>query len=109
LKAGLRIVNASEVEVLHLGVRRYGPEFRALSRRYMAGTGAALCKNARLGGGGTRGLYFRWLGDLLAWNVRSAVTLSRPTGIRYTIAYVEGSLRSLSYRLDRASGLFVER
>ncbi len=38
LKAGLRIVNASEVEVLHLGVRRYGPELNALLRRYFMGT-----------------------------------------------------------------------
>jgi glycosyltransferase involved in cell wall biosynthesis len=109
LKAGLRIVNASEVEVLHLGVRRYGPELRALSHRYLMGTGAALCKNARLGGRGTRRLYFCWLVHLLAKNLHSVVTLTRPTGIRHTIAFLRGSLRSLSYRVDRASGLFVPR
>jgi glycosyltransferase involved in cell wall biosynthesis len=109
LKAGLRVVNASEVEVLHLGVRRYGPEFQALSLRYLMGTGAALCKNARIGGGGTRQLYFRFLGHLLAGNVRSVVTRTKPTGIRSTIAYVRGSLRSFSYGIDRASGQFVPR
>jgi glycosyltransferase involved in cell wall biosynthesis len=109
LKAGLRIVNASEVEVLHLGVRRYGHELQTLSLRYHMGIGAALCKNARLGGGGTRRLYFRWLGHLLGENVRNIVTLTRPTGIRSTIAYGRGSLRSLSYRVDRTSGLFEPR
>ena len=107
LKAGLRVVNAREVEVLHLGVRRYGPELNALLRRYFMGVGAALGKNARLGGRGTRRLYFGWLGHLLAKNVRSIVTLTRPTGIRHTIAYVRGSLRSLSYGVDPASGHFV--
>jgi glycosyltransferase involved in cell wall biosynthesis len=109
LKAGLRIVNASEVEVMHLGVRRYGPELRALSLRYFMGIGAAICKNARIGGGGTRGLYFRWLGYLLASNMRCVVTLNRPTGIRSTIAYVRGSLRSFSYGVDHKSGRFVPR
>jgi glycosyltransferase involved in cell wall biosynthesis len=109
LKAGLQVVNASEVEVLHLGVRRYGPELRALLGRYFMGVGAALCKNARLGGGGSRRLYFRWLRHLLARNLRSLVTLTRPTGVPHTMAYVRGTLRSLSYRVDHTSGLFVRR
>jgi GT2 family glycosyltransferase len=109
LKAGLKIVNAREVEVLHLGVRRYGPELNALLHRYFMGVGAALCKNARLGGGSTRRLYVCWLGHLLARNLHSILTLTRPAGIRHTIAFVRGSLRSLSYGVDCTSGQFVPR
>jgi glycosyltransferase involved in cell wall biosynthesis len=107
LKAGLRVVNAHEVEVLHLGVRRYGPELRALSERYFMGIGAALCKNARLGGRSTRRLYLAWLGQLIAKNLHGIVRSGRPTGLRHTAAFLRGSLRSLTYKVDRRRGIFV--
>jgi GT2 family glycosyltransferase len=108
-RAGLKVVNVREVEVLHVGIRRHGTEARNLVLGYGIGMGAVFAKYARIGGHGARGLYLRWLVHLLARNVRSVLTLKRPTGIGLTIAFLGGSLASLRYRITRDPVLFKPR
>src|SRR5438552_1945829 len=47
LKAGLKVVNAREVELEHLGARAPGPEEKRLLQAYALGTAAALFKHVR--------------------------------------------------------------
>jgi glycosyltransferase involved in cell wall biosynthesis len=108
LSAGLKVVNAREVVVLHLGVRPYGPAERALRHGYMFGSGALLAKHARLGGP-ARWVFVRCLGTLLRNNLRSVLKLARPTGIGLTITFLRGALRSLQYPIDRRSDLYVPK
>jgi glycosyltransferase involved in cell wall biosynthesis len=107
--AGLKVINAVEVEVLHLGVRPHGPVARRLLLGYAFGMGAAFAKHARLGDRVGLHLYFQWLAHLLGRNVRLIVARRRPTGVGMTLAYLHGSMRSLGYRIDRRTKMYAAR
>jgi hypothetical protein len=49
LRAGYKVVNASEVVVDHYGARKPGEEFTKLIMGYGAGTASAMYKHVRLG------------------------------------------------------------
>lgn len=108
LKAGLKVVNAVEVSVEHLGVRMPGEESARLLKNYASGTGAAFFKYVRLGDIDGIKLYLRHLagcGNLIFTNVTH---LHRPIGIGYALAFVSGSLASLNYGVDRERCLYKE-
>lgn len=107
LKAGLKVVNATEVSVDHYGARAPGAEARALWSGYAVGTGAAIFKYVRLGDPFAIRLYVRWVAFCLVWNVVSVLRGSRPTGIPITLGFLRGSLMSLRYGVDRRSRLYV--
>jgi glycosyltransferase involved in cell wall biosynthesis len=107
LSAGLKVVNASEVQVDHLGARVLGPESRDLWRSYGTGTAAALFKHIRLGDARAGILYLRHL-TLLSWLIlANLATGKRPTGIDYTLAFLSGALASFRFRIDRRRRLYV--
>ena len=108
-RAGLKVVNAREVEVLHVGLRRHGAEARNLVIAYGIGVGAVFAKYARIGDHGARSLYLRWLLHLIVSNVRSVFTFRHPTGIGLTLAFLRGSLLSFRYRVSRDPALFRRR
>jgi glycosyltransferase involved in cell wall biosynthesis len=109
LQAGLKVVNATEVEVQHLGARTRGEEASNLLKNYASGAGAAFIKYVRLGDTAGTALYFRHLagcGKLVFTNLRH---LHRPIGIGYTLAFVSGSIASFKYRVDRDRRVYEER
>jgi glycosyltransferase involved in cell wall biosynthesis len=108
-EAGLTVVNASEVEVIHTGVRARGGEARALFRGDGIGIGATFSKYARLRGPGSAGLYARWLAHLMLSNLRKLFTFTRPIGLIFTLAFVYGSVLSFNYEIDRKSRMYVAR
>jgi glycosyltransferase involved in cell wall biosynthesis len=108
LKAGLKVVNAAEVSVDHLGVRMPGDESARLLKNYASGTGAAFFKYVRLGDPDGIKIYLRHLagcGNLIFTNVRH---LHRPIGIGYAIAFVSGSIASFNYGVDRKRCLYKD-
>jgi len=107
LKAGLKVVNAREVLVEHLGVRAHGLESSKLFRIYAAGTSAALFKHVRLGDIDAIGLYLRHLGGCARLIFTNLVHLHRPLGVGYTLAFLSGAVASLKYRIDRQRRLYL--
>jgi glycosyltransferase involved in cell wall biosynthesis len=109
LRAGLKIVNAVECTVAHLGVRKHGPDAQRLMRGYGKGTGAALFKHIRLGDLDAAYVY----AGFVAANVqRVCVNLAkhgRPTGLGYLVSFLSGSLDSLKYRVDKERRAFEPR
>jgi glycosyltransferase involved in cell wall biosynthesis len=101
LRAGLKIVNASEVSVEHIGIRKPGPEMKELWRRYAAGTSAAFFKHIRMGDRVALSLYLRFLASYCAGMLWRAVRLRRPVGVGYLIAFARGARASLSHDIDR--------
>jgi glycosyltransferase involved in cell wall biosynthesis len=109
LRAGLKVVNAAEVSVEHLGIRAPGDESRALWRSYAVGTGAAIFKHVRLGDPLGIRLYLRWLWACGLWSAGSLLRSGRPTGLGYTVAFVAGSLRSFRFGVDRRTRMYTAR
>jgi glycosyltransferase involved in cell wall biosynthesis len=109
LRAGLKVVNASEVLVDHLGIRAPGDECRALWRSYGAGTGAAIFKHVRVGDPLGIRLYLRFLGACGVWNAKGLLRGERPIGIGYSVAFVAGSLRSFRFGVDRRTRMYMAR
>ncbi len=107
LKANLKVVNAREVLVEHLGVRAHGPESTELWRTYAAGTSSALFKHVRLGDLDAMGLYLRHLAGCARLILTNVVHLHRPIGLGYTLAFLSGVRLSLKYRVDRERRLYV--
>lgn len=108
-RAGLKVINAREVEVLHLGVRPYGPKTQALFHGYGIGVGAAFIKHVRLGDREGIRLYAQWLFRCLSWVVNGFVRNRRPAGVRFTIGFLRGSLMSLRYEIDGPKRMYVPR
>jgi GT2 family glycosyltransferase len=107
LHAGYRVVNASECDVLHLGVRR-GADIRPLVVDYQVATGAALGKHARLAGlSGLRDVW-RWTRFYTKEAVSNTVRLRR-SRLGAPCYFVAGVLLTLRYRMDRAGGVFRTR
>ena len=109
LRAGLKIVNAAEVTVDHLGVRAHGEESRRLMRGYGKGTGAALFKHVRLGDVAAMGVYAGFVAANVQRVCKNLVTGQRPTGLGYLVSFLSGSLDSMKYRVDRQRRAFVPR
>jgi GT2 family glycosyltransferase len=109
LRAGLKVVNAREARVDHLGARAPGEESRQLWRTYGVGTAAALFKHVRLGDWQAARLYLSHLAILSRIIAGNLVTGRRPTGIDYTRAFLSGAVRSFSFDIDRDRRLYIPR
>jgi glycosyltransferase involved in cell wall biosynthesis len=107
LKAGLKVVNAHEVLVGHLGVRTHGPESTRLWRVYAAGTGAALFKHVRLFDRDAIALFLRHLAGCGRLILTNLVHFHRPVGIGYTLAFLSGVRASLKFPVDHESALYI--
>lgn len=107
LKAGMKVVNAKEVEVSHLHARAEGEASKKLLSNYASGTAAAFMKHVRLGDLDAAGLYLRHLSGCAKLMLINAAHFHRPLGIGYTLAFLEGSVKSLSYRVDKKRRLYV--
>jgi glycosyltransferase involved in cell wall biosynthesis len=109
LRDGFKVVNASEVSVDHLGVRKHGEESRKLIRGYAIGTGAALFKHIRVGDIAALRVYL----GFVAANARRAcanlVRLKRPDGLGFLLFFLAGALASYKYRVDRSSRQYMLR
>jgi glycosyltransferase involved in cell wall biosynthesis len=103
LRAGLKVVNATEVLVDHLGIRAFGDESRALFRTYAVGTAAALVKHIRLGDPAALWLYMRFLGTSVLMVPLNLARGTRPTGLGFTLHFLSGSLNSFKFPIDRTS------
>lgn len=109
LRAGMKVVNASEVVVDHYGIRKPGEELRQLIAGYSAGTAAALFKHVRLGDPEGTAVYFRFLGSTVARVGRNLLLRRRPTGVNFLISFVSGTLASYKFRVDRERREYVAR
>ena len=107
LKAGMKVVNAREVQVAHLGIRAHGTESAKLWSTYGVGTSAALFKHVRLGDRDAMRLYVEHLRVMGLVVAKSLLTGSRPTGVRYTWAYLSGAVASLKFRVDRSKRQYI--
>ena len=107
LRAGFKVVNASEVEVTHLHARASGEDSKKLLTNYAYGTAAAFLKHARLGDVRAATIYARHLIGCAKLVLINAATLHRPMGIGYTLAFLRGSLESFKYRIDRQRRIYV--
>jgi glycosyltransferase involved in cell wall biosynthesis len=105
-KAGLKVVNAREVAVDHLGVRAHGAETRNLLQLYAKGTAAALFKHVRLGDVDAMKLYLRHLAGCARLIATNVAHLHRPIGLGYTTAFLSGAVASFRFRVDRKSRLY---
>lgn len=99
LAAGERITNASEVTLLHLGVR-LDDDASKLVRGYLYATGAVFAKHLRLGTPGS----FKLMADTVRMHTlngaRNLARGVRPTGIGQLIALTQGTLASLRLSVD---------
>ena len=101
LEGGLKVVNATEVEVTHLGIRAHGEESRQLWDIYGAGTAAALFKHVRLGNTKAMRLWLQHLTTMARVMTGNLLTGTRPIGARYTLSFLSGTRRSLRFDIDR--------
>jgi glycosyltransferase involved in cell wall biosynthesis len=109
LKAGLKIINANEVVVSHLGVRPHGPAASKLMRNYGFGTGAALFKHVRLGDREAFSLYLSFFGHNVRRISTSLLQRGRPTGLGYLLGFVSGAVASYKFGIDREQQRYVNR
>jgi hypothetical protein len=109
LRIGLKVVNAEEVLVDHLGVRPHGHESSTLIRGYGVGTGAAFLKHIRLGDARAAIVYLRFLGSTTVRVISNLFFRGRPTGAGFLFALLSGALASYRYRIDRERRQYVER
>lgn len=107
LKAGLKVVNAREVLVEHLGVRAHGAESTRILRIYAAGAGAATFKHVRLADVDGIVMYIRHLWGCLRLILINVVHFHRPVGIGFTLAFLSGAVTSFKFRIDRKSRLYI--
>lgn len=105
IAAGYKIVNASEIAVLHLGVRE-GDEASKLMRGYGWAMGATFTKHLRLGTRESRELFLSWLAHFGGRGLRNALTGKRPTGLGLVGGMLAGACASLGHPLDRARGIY---
>jgi glycosyltransferase involved in cell wall biosynthesis len=107
LKEGLKVVNANEVVVDHLGARAHGDESARLLKNYASGTAAAFFKYVRLGDIDGTLLYLKHLRGCGKLILTNALHLHRPLGIGYTLAFLQGSVASFKYRVDRSRRVYA--
>ncbi|HEX4477329.1 MAG TPA: glycosyltransferase family A protein [Polyangiaceae bacterium] len=106
LKDGMKVVNASEVIVDHLGARALGPESTALWNMYGTGTAAALFKHIRLGDRDAASLYLQHLAVMGQLMLTNLVRGRRPIGIRYTLAFLNGAVKSFKFKVHPSDRLY---
>ena len=109
LDRGLKVVNATEVEVTHLGIRAHGEESRQLWDIYGAGTAAALFKHVRLGNAKAMRLWLQHLTTMARVMTGNLLTGTRPIGARYTLSFLSGTRRSLRFDIDRGRRVYRGR
>ena len=107
LAAGLKVVNAKEVTVLHLGVREREAA-SALVRGYGMAIGAALAKHVRLGTKDGRLLLASWIGYHGTVAMRNAVLRRRPTNLGFVGSILWGIVRSSLHSVDSARFVYRE-
>ncbi|HEX4386687.1 MAG TPA: glycosyltransferase family A protein [Myxococcales bacterium] len=107
LKAGLKVINAREVELEHLGVRPLGKETSSLIYAYGEGTAAALSKHMRLGDGSAMRLYANWLGWFARALSSKFILGRRPIGGSFARGFLSGTRKSFKYKVDPVSKLYV--
>ena len=107
LHAGYRIINTTECEVLHLGIRK-GSEVRKLIVGYRLSVGAAFAKHARLSGLSGLRDGARWTGFYLRETVRQLAAGRRPQpgSVLYFLA---GAALSFRYQVDKQGRVFRPR
>ncbi|HTU60492.1 MAG TPA: glycosyltransferase, partial [Polyangiales bacterium] len=109
LRAGLKVVNAAEIELDHLGVRPYGEAATKLMRGYGFGTGAAFFKHVRLGDAEAAALCMRFFAQNVSRIGHSLLHTARPTGLGYLIGFVSGAAASYKFGVDRKQRRYVRR
>jgi glycosyltransferase involved in cell wall biosynthesis len=109
LRAGMKVVNASEIVVDHYGVRKPGEETRNLLMGYTSGIAAAMFKHVRLGDRDGIILYLQFLGWTVARVSENIVRGRRPIGARYLAAYLSGTLASCRFGIDRDQREYIAR
>jgi glycosyltransferase involved in cell wall biosynthesis len=105
-KAGLKIINAEEVSVDHVGLRRE----RALTAvlcGYHFSVGAVLLKHARMGDFALLGIFARFAAEILARACRHLVESRRPIGLKHLLYLLSGALASFRYRIDLDRQLYI--
>jgi len=105
LRSGLRIFDAPEAQVVHLGIRT-GRARDKLMRKYVFGTGAAMAKHARLGdpwGLQLLGAYLRFFSGQALRNLRRT---GWPRGIDIAASLIAGAAFSLRFSVDAHSRLY---
>ncbi len=105
LAAGMRVINAWEVCVLHLGVRE-DDVASALVRGYGVAIGAALAKHVRLGTKDGARLLVNWVGYHGASAMLNVVTGRRPTNLRFVGGMLRGIALSSRQPLDKARFIY---
>ncbi len=106
LAAGLKVVNAAEVEVAHLGVRA-GHDATKLYRGYGVAMGATLAKHVRMGTPESVHLFVSWVTHFGARGIRNALLGRRPTGLGMIGGMLCGVCRSVPHRIDRAHAIYA--
>jgi glycosyltransferase involved in cell wall biosynthesis len=106
LAAGLKIIHAKEVCVLHLGVRM-GDEASKLMRTYGLALGAAFTKHVRLGTKDSRHLLVSFVVHHIAQGAQNAVFGRRPTGLGFALSLLWGVCRSYELRVDRSRNVYA--
>jgi GT2 family glycosyltransferase len=109
LRVGLKVVNAEEVLVEHLGVRQHGHESSTLIRGYGVGTGAAFLKHIRLGDARAALVYVRFLASTTVRVISNLLFRRKPTGAGFLLALLSGALASYRYGIDRERRQYVAR
>jgi glycosyltransferase involved in cell wall biosynthesis len=109
LRDGFKVVNASEVRVDHLGVRKHGEESRKLIRGYAIGTGAALFKHIRVGDTAALRVYLGFVAANARRVFADLVRGKRPNGLGFLLFFLAGALASYKYRVDRSSRQYMLR
>jgi GT2 family glycosyltransferase len=106
LAVGAKMVNASEVEVEHLGIRA-NEEASKLMRGYGVSVGATLGKHVRLGTPQSRALTLRWLSHFGGLGMKNALSGRRPTGLGLVAGMLRGMYQSSKRRIDRRRSVYV--
>jgi len=109
LRAGFTVINADEVVVDHLGIRKPGPEAQKLLKGYGVGTAAAFLKHVRLGDPAAAGVYLRFLATTIGQVSWKVLRGQRPSGAGFLLAFLSGSLESWGFPIDRARRQYQER
>jgi GT2 family glycosyltransferase len=99
LSNGFKVLHASSISVVHLGVRE-GPAASRLIRHYGIGLGATLAKHIRLGTRGALVLLTQWLTVHGGRSIRRFVRGDRHPGFGLLAAVLWGAFRSCGTRID---------
>lgn len=101
-----RVVTASEVPLLHLGVRT-GEAARDLLLGYMFATGAVFTKHLRLRTPGSVSLFAGFLSLQLSTVANALIHRKRPTGIRQLLSVLSGAGQSIPQPIDRQRQVYA--